>query len=119
MEPHLPGTPPPVNHGTMLVLMSPREQRVIRNEELFRQVNLRIAELQEGSNDLTVDGLMPLVCECAHTGCTIPIEVDLAAFEQVRDHSLWFLVAPGHEELDGESVVERREGYLIVEKHSV
>jgi hypothetical protein len=102
----------------MLVLMSPREQRVTRNEELFRQVNLRIAELQNGSHDLTVDGLMPLVCECAHTGCTIPIEVDPAVFEQVREHPLRFLVAPGHEDLESESVVERREGYLIIEKHS-
>jgi hypothetical protein len=103
----------------MRVSMSPRGQRVTRNEELFRQVHLRIAELQEGSHDLTMEGLMPLVCECAHTGCTIPIEVDPAAFEQVREHPLWFLVAPGHEDLDDESVVERREAYLIVEKHSV
>ena len=102
----------------MLVPMSPREQRVTRNEELFRQVNLRIAELQDGSHDLTVDGLMPLVCECAHTGCTIPIEVDPVAFEQVREHPHRFLVAPGHEDLESESVVERREGYLIVEKRS-
>jgi hypothetical protein len=99
--------------------MSPRQQRVKRNEELFRQINLRIAELQEGSHDLTVAGLMPLVCECAHTGCTVPIEVDPAAFEQVREHSLRFLVAPGHEDLDDESVVERREAYLIVEKHGI
>jgi hypothetical protein len=28
------------------------------------------------------------------------------------------LVAPGHEDLDTESVVEARAGYLIVEKHS-
>ena len=99
--------------------MSPREQRVTRNEELFRQVNLRIAELQEGAQDFTMQGLMPLVCECAHTGCTVPIEVDPAVFERVRAHPLRFLVALGHEDLDSESVVERREGYLIVEKHGI
>jgi hypothetical protein len=49
----------------------------------------------------------------------IPIEVDPATFERVREHPLRFLVAPGHEDLDDESVVERRETYLIVEKHSV
>jgi hypothetical protein len=62
---------------------------------------------------------MPLVCECAHTGCTVPIEVAPAAFEQVREHPLRFLVVPGHEDLDSESVVERLEGYLIVEKHDI
>lgn len=91
---------------------------MIRNEALFREVNLHIADLEEGSLSLGEDELLSLVCECAHTGCTIPIEVDPATFEQVRDNPLRFLVAPEHEDLDAESVVERREGYLIVEKHS-
>ena len=102
----------------MLVLMSPREARVIRNEALFREVNVRIAGLREGSFGLAEDGLLSLVCECAYTGCAVPIEVDPATFEQVRQSPLRFLVAPGHEELGVESVVERREGYLVVEKHS-
>jgi hypothetical protein len=102
----------------MLVLMSPREARVIRNEALFREVNLHIASLREGALSLAEDGLLPLVCECAHTGCAVPIKVDPATFEQVRRNPLRFLVAPGHEDLDVESVVERGAGYLIVEKHT-
>lgn len=98
--------------------MSPREQRAIRNEELFRQVNLRIAELQEGSHDLTLEGLMPLVCECSHTGCTVPVEIDPAIFERIRRNPLQYVVAPGHEDLDVETVVERRDAYLVVEKRS-
>lgn len=102
----------------MLVLMSPREARVVRNEALFREVNMHIADLEKGPLSLAEDGLMSLVCECAHTGCTAPIAVDPATFEQVRDNPVRFLVAPGHEDLDVESVVERRAGYLIVEKQS-
>lgn len=98
--------------------MSPREQRAIRNEELFRQVNLRIAELQEGSHDLTLEGLMPLVCECSHTGCTVTVEIDPAIFERVRKNPLQYVVAPGHEDLDVETVVERRDAYLVVQKRS-
>lgn len=98
--------------------MSPREQRAIRNEELFRQVNLRIAELQEGSHDLTLEGLMPLVCECSHTGCTVPVEIDPAIFERVRKNPLQYVVAPGHEDLEVETVVERRDAYLVVQKRS-
>ena len=98
--------------------MSPQETRVHRNEELFRQVNVHIAGLEEGPLSLAQDGLLPLVCECSHTGCTTPNEVDPAAFERVHEHhSHRFLVAIGHEELDTETVVERRNGYLIVEKH--
>src|SRR2546421_959582 len=98
--------------------MSPREERAIRNEELFREVNLNIAELEERSRRTEWDEPLPLVCECALTGCSFPIEVDAATFEWVRERSSWFLVAAGHEQLDVEDIVERREGYLIVEKRS-
>jgi hypothetical protein len=97
--------------------MSPREERAIRNEELFREVNLNIAELEERAGRATWDELMPLICECAQTGCSAPVEVDVRTFERVREQPLWFFVAPGHEDLDIESVVEERPGYLIVEKH--
>jgi hypothetical protein len=103
-----------------MALMSPRdEERAFRNEALFREVNVHIAELQEGPYNLLEDEeLLPLICECSHTGCTTPIEAEPATFEQVRENPLRFMVAPGHEDLEIESVVERREGYLIVEKHS-
>jgi hypothetical protein len=93
--------------------MSPREQRIIRNEALFREVNAHIASLEErlGSKE----ELMPLVCECANTGCTTVIEVDRGTFQTVREDPLLFLVAPGHE-LDEETVVGRGAGYVIVKK---
>jgi hypothetical protein len=97
--------------------MSPREERAIRNEELFREVNLNIAELEERSGRTDSDELMPLICECAQTGCSAPIEVDAETFEWVRESPLRFFVAVGHENLDVESVIEERPGYLIVEKH--
>jgi hypothetical protein len=97
--------------------MSPREQRAIRNEGLFREVNSHIVDLEERMH--TAGGPLPLVCECSRTGCTQPIEVDPEVFEQVRQEgSLRFFVAPGHEQLDVESVVEERDGYLVVEKHA-
>ncbi len=94
--------------------MSPREKRVLRNEALFREVNAHIASLEER---LGSEGeLMPLVCECANTGCTTVIEVDPRTFRSVRDNPLRFLVAPGHELTDEETVVSRGAGYVIVEK---
>jgi hypothetical protein len=96
----------------------PREERAVRNEDLFREVNVHIAGLEGGSRSLSQDGLLPLVCECARPGCSAPIEVDAATFERVRESPLRFLVAAGHEDLDIESVIEERQGYLIVEKHN-
>jgi hypothetical protein len=94
--------------------MSPREERAFHNEALFREVNAHIAALEDRIG--VVGELLPLICECSHTGCMTQIEVEPATFEQVRQNPLRFLVAPGHEDLDMESIVERREGYLIVEK---
>ena len=101
-----------------VALMSPREARVTSNQEIFREVNLHIAGLGEDSPSFDKDGLLPLVCECAHTGCMTPIEVDRATFEQVREHAARFLVKPGHEDPVTESVLERRTGYLIIETRS-
>ncbi|MFL5959860.1 MAG: hypothetical protein ACJ75G_06315 [Gaiellaceae bacterium] len=94
--------------------MPPREERAIRNEALFREVNVHIADLEERVR--SSGELLPLVCECVRAGCASPIEVDPTTFEWVRDHPLRFVVAPGHEDTGVESVVERRAGYVIVEK---
>jgi len=96
--------------------MPPRDERAIRNEALFREVNVHIADLEARVN--TTDEMLPLVCECARAGCTVPLEVEPSVFRRVREHSHWFLVAPGHEQPKIESVLERHPRYLIVEKHS-
>lgn len=96
--------------------MAPREERAIRNEALFREVNVHIADLEERVH--ASGELLPLVCECMRSDCSLAIEVEPSTFDRVRENPLRFLVAPGHEELDVESVVERHGGYLIVEKHS-
>jgi hypothetical protein len=48
--------------------------------------------------------------ECALTGCTFPVEVDGDTFKWVRQNPLWFFVAPGHEQLGVEDLIERRDG---------
>jgi len=95
--------------------MSPRNERAIRNEALFREVNVHIADLEARVH--ATGEMLPLVCECVQTGCSVPLEVEPSVFRRVREHSLRFLVAPGHERLDIESVVERHLRYLIVDKH--
>jgi hypothetical protein len=97
--------------------MSPREQRAFRNEEVFREVNAHIAGLEERMRDIDFDDPLHLVCECERIGCSAPIEVEAEVFQRVREQPLRFFVAPGHENLDVEMVIEERRGYLIVEKH--
>lgn len=93
--------------------MSPREQRILQNEELFRDVNAHIAKLEDRIR--SDDEPLPLICECANSDCTTPITVDHGTFEAVRARPLRFLVAAGHEK-DDESVIGGGLGFLIVEK---
>ena len=92
---------------------SSREERVARNEELFLVVNREIAKLEEtlgGSEMLT------LVCECSKKHCLHTVEVDTAAYKQVRLNPLLFFLVPGHEDLEVERLVEQTSKYVVVEK---
>ena len=85
------------------------------NEVLFREVNERVAEVSEKFGLHTVS----TICECATADCTDRFELSRSDYEGIRSVSARFAVIPGHEKLDIETVVERREGYLVVEKIGV
>lgn len=94
--------------------MDARETRLAKNETLFREINERVNELaaRHGS-----DGhVYTYFCECSNPDCTLQIELTNATYEGVRAHSARFFVAPGHELPEIESVVERADGWWVVEK---
>ena len=93
--------------------MSAREERLAANEDLFRHVNERIAELTD-----TWSGELDLVCECADSRCTQRIVLTLEEYERLRQDPHRFAVLPGHEIPDVEDVVERNRRFLVVEKHA-
>jgi len=93
--------------------MTTRAERQGRNESLFREVNERIAELNQTFH---VDGRSEFLCECSRDECKEPVSISLDEYEGVRRASTRFFVIPGHEDLSVESVVERSERYLVVEK---
>jgi hypothetical protein len=85
------------------------------NEALLRAVNERIEELNEPFS--TVTGKFDIVCECGDPICLTQISIAVDAYERVRTEATLFLVAPGHENLDIEDVVEEHDNYRIVRKH--
>ena len=95
--------------------MEERRRRVADNEALFRSVNERVEELNEPF--ATVTDVFSIVCECGNINCLERIEVDVASYEATRAESARFLILPGHEIPDAENVVERGNGYNVVEKH--
>jgi len=93
--------------------MSLSEERAGRNEALFREVNERIEELHDRLESGRTESF---VCECPDGACTERLTVPVETYERVRSNPRRFLVAPGHERPELEYVVERGDGFLIVEK---
>ena len=91
----------------------PRTARKAQNQELFREVNERIADLSSNLDD-SIENL-GLICECSQTGCTEIIEVSIKNYARARDTETHFLVKAGHEDAGREAIVETWGDYLIVQ----
>jgi hypothetical protein len=93
--------------------MTTRSERQGRNESLFREVNERIAEVNQ---TFQVGGRTEFLCECSREECKEPVSISLEEYEQVRQSPTRFIVLPGHEDESVERVVEANDRYVIVEK---
>jgi hypothetical protein len=93
--------------------MTTRAERQGRNESLFREVNERIAELNQS---FQVEGRSEFLCECGQEGCTEPVSISLAEYEDIRLVSTRFFVLPGHENEHFERIVERNDRFTVVDK---
>lgn len=96
--------------------MDERQERVGRNEALFRVINDRIEGLNEAFAGLT-DDLFEIVCECGVMDCLEQIEIPTHEYERVRADPTLFVVRPGHEDAVTESIVDVHGAYVIVRKH--
>jgi hypothetical protein len=90
-----------------------REERLSRNEVLFREVNERIEELQSGQG---VGGYHDFLCECGDKSCIEQISLTLVEYEGIRSDPTQFVVLPGHEIADIESIVQKGERFSVVRK---
>ena len=92
-----------------------RKERVVKNEVAFRDYNerRRSFESEAGADDDAV----PFVCECGDGDCIAAIELTPAEWRSAHDHPDQFVVIPGHERPDVESVVDRQRTFAVVRKH--
>jgi hypothetical protein len=96
-----------------------REERLAKNETLFREVNERVAEVATSFIEAeTQSEPIEFACECGRADCTEPIAMTLFEYEAVRAEPTRFVVVPGHEQPEIETVVERHPTYLVVEKRN-
>lgn len=95
--------------------MDLRQERLVKNEVVFRDVNERI-EKTAGHEALRGRRDIGFLCECSNVDCTLRLQLTLAEYEQVREESTQFVVALGHELPEIEDVVFVAETYQVVRK---
>jgi hypothetical protein len=93
--------------------MDQRAREIGRQQALFREVNERIEELAE---TFDVKDELTILCECGSGRCDERIALREDEYEQLRRIPTHFAVLPGHEIPDVERVVERHDGFVVVEK---
>jgi hypothetical protein len=92
------------------------EDRLARNEVMFRAINNRIRELAAKFEDLHEEGLS-FICECADETCVERVPLTPAQYDDVRALPARFVVIPGHEATPlVERVLYRSSDFVIVRK---
>ena len=82
----------------------------------FREVNERIAEI---AGTWEWEDKQGFLCECVRHDCTRAVLLTRGEYESVRAGTARFFTAPGHELAEQERVVERHDGFVVVEKLGV
>jgi hypothetical protein len=96
--------------------MDARQERSARNEALLREVNERIHEVGERLQVLPDDDRLDFRCECGRPECEEYVSITGSDYQRVRSDNDRFVVVPGHQDEEIEQVVERGEGYFVVDK---
>jgi hypothetical protein len=90
-----------------------REERLAQNEAMFRAANERMADWEEIH---VTNGRESYFCECANPHCREKVSLHKADYERVRSNPLHFFIVEGHELPEVEAIIERNEGWSVIEK---
>jgi hypothetical protein len=94
-------------------------ERIVANEVLTRDLNEEIAEKSKefgGEGVAAPDEPTEFLCACGRSDCSEKLALTLEEFERVHSRNDRFAVVPGHQVSEVDTVVERNDGYLVVEK---
>jgi hypothetical protein len=91
-----------------------REERIARNEAMFREANERAKAWEERHR---LEGEVELYfCECANPECREKVSLGKPEYERVRSDPRRFVIVTGHELPDVETVIDQNEDWAIIEK---
>jgi hypothetical protein len=95
--------------------MDARQDRMARNEAMYRAVNREIEQASEQAGGAPNDQL-EVLCECGQDDCTTTLALTITEYDEAHGQRDRFVVASGHEHPQIERVVTRKERYLVVDK---
>ena len=97
--------------------MSESEERLARNEAIFREINERTRSLQErfGPEDPN-SAYEEFLCECGDQLCVERVKLTVSEYESIRAESTQFVVRPGHNVRRVERVIAENDRFLVVVK---
>ena len=100
----------------MPIVDEDRQERLAKNESLFRALNENISGLAS-----KLGGREPFefICECSTSGCFERLSLTLPEYERIRQDGTHFLIADGHEDIEIEQVIAHHTEYVVVEKDGV
>lgn len=94
-------------HGSLLS-QRPRLPRDAQTERFFRAINDEIERADRAATDY--------VCECGNPLCAEPIVLSAEILLRLHSEPDLFVVLPGHEIREVETVVERGDGFVIIRR---
>jgi hypothetical protein len=92
------------------------QERIAKNNSIFREANEHIrAKADEYQADIE---RIPFLCECPREDCTELVPLTIGEYSRVRSNASHFFTLPDHAEAERPlgTVVDRENGYVIVEK---
>lgn len=94
--------------------MNERKRRIGENEAVFRSVNEQVRSLT--ATFTSSSETMNVVCECGARSCTDQFEITRENYADVRADPTLFVVKPGHDLPETETVVAKDPIFWTVRK---
>ena len=90
-----------------------RDERVVKNEAISREINEGIEESKANSPPETY---LRMLCECGRTYCDRKIAITLPEYERVRNDPRTFAVVKDHVVPEAEVAVSETNRFTVVRK---
>jgi hypothetical protein len=98
-----------------------RDDRRVENELMFAKLNEQYESSVKdhlNANDFQ-SHVLNYFCECSDIKCFEHVPVTIAEYHKIHERPELFVVKPGHEQTDIETVTDRTADYVVVAKVAI